>query len=85
VVVMVVVVVVVTGINKCSIKFVPMLAIRAVGQWRYSSTHSLPQHQVEYWLESPHGRCSSGERTSVTLLMGSFVDPTTHLKASEKM
>jgi hypothetical protein len=37
------------------------------------------------WLASHHGRCTPGERTSVTLLMGSFVDSTTHLNASEKM
>jgi hypothetical protein len=41
------VVVVVTGVNKCRIKFVRVLAMRADGQWRYSSTHSSPQHQVE--------------------------------------
>jgi len=41
------VVVVVTRINKCRIKFVPVLAMRADGQWKYSSTHSSPQHQVE--------------------------------------
>jgi hypothetical protein len=42
-------VVVATGVNKCKIKFVPVLAMRADGQWRCSSTHSSPQHQVG-WL-----------------------------------
>jgi hypothetical protein len=83
VVVVVVVVVVATGVNKCRIKFVPLLAMRADGGIAPLILHLNTRYSD--WLESHHVRCSPGERISVTLLMGNIVESTTHLKASERM
>jgi len=59
-------VVVVTGVNKCRIKFVPMLSMRADGQWRYSSTHLFTAMEGGGYLASYPDTFAARERCLCT-------------------